>query len=238
MEVRGNTGPALAVFAHPDDAEISAGGTLAKWVAAGREVHLLVLTNGDRGSTDPWRDRAELAATRVAETQDAARILGLTTAHVLDVHDGELENTAEVRERVVRKIREVRPSTLVSCDPTAWFFENRYYNHADHRTAGAVALDAVFPGSGNPLFFPEQLAEGLEAHPVTDVWLGWTLEANHHEDVTGFLETKLAALAEHVSQLEAGLLGYFEEWIPKEAEEAGRQIGVRHAESFRRLDLS
>src|SRR5437763_75850 len=46
------TGPALAIFAHPDDAEISAGGTLARWAAAGREVHLLVLTNGDRGSED------------------------------------------------------------------------------------------------------------------------------------------------------------------------------------------
>lgn len=231
-------GPVVAVFGHPDDAEISAGATLAKWCAAGRQVHLLILTNGDRGSDDAATDRAELARTRARETESAAKVLGLASTAIVDVHDGELENTAEVRERVVRTIREVRPSTLVSCDPTAWFFENRYYNHADHRTAGAVALDAVFPGSGNPLFFPEQLAEGLEAHPVTDVWLGWTLEANHHEDVTGFLETKLAALAEHVSQLEADLLGYFEEWIPKEAEEAGRQIGVRHAESFRRLDLS
>lgn len=231
-------GPVVAVFGHPDDAEISAGATLAKWCAAGRQVHLLILTNGDRGSDDAATDRAELARTRARETESAAKVLGLASTAIVDVHDGELENTAEVRERVVRTIREVRPSTLVSCDPTAWFFENRYYNHADHRTAGAVALDAVFPGSGNPLFFPEQLVEGLEAHPVTDVWLGWTLEANHHEDVTGFLETKLAALAEHVSQLEADLLGYFEEWIPKEAEEAGRQIGVRHAESFRRLDLS
>lgn len=231
-------GPVVAVFAHPDDAEISAGATLAKWGAAGREVHLLVLTNGDRGSDDAATDRAELARTRARETEAAAKVLGLATTAIMDVHDGELENTAEVRERVVRTIRRVRPSTLVSCDPTAWFFENRYYNHADHRTTGAVALDAVFPGSGNPLFFPEQLTEGLQAHPVTDVWLGWTREPNHHEDVTGFLETKLAALAEHVSQLEADLLGYFEEWIPKEAEEAGRQIGARHAESFRRLDLS
>ena len=47
------TGPVLAVFAHPDDAEIAAGGTIAGWTAAGREVHLLVLTNGDRGSSDP-----------------------------------------------------------------------------------------------------------------------------------------------------------------------------------------
>ncbi|HET6792416.1 MAG TPA: PIG-L family deacetylase, partial [Actinomycetota bacterium] len=62
------TGPVLGVFAHPDDAEICAGGIMAKWAAAGREVHLLILTNGDRGSQDPELDRAELAATRLRET--------------------------------------------------------------------------------------------------------------------------------------------------------------------------
>ena len=71
------TGPALAVFAHPDDAEICAGGVLAKWASGGREVHLLILTNGDRGSTDPTASRAELAATRREETEAAAEVLGL-----------------------------------------------------------------------------------------------------------------------------------------------------------------
>jgi LmbE family N-acetylglucosaminyl deacetylase len=154
------------------------------------------------------------------------------------VRDGELENTDEVRGHVVRAIRELRPSTLVSCDPTAWFLDDRYVNHADHRTAGEIAIDSIFPGAGNPHFFPEHLARGLAAHQVTDLWLGLTNEPNHHEDVTGHLETKLAALAKHESQVEGGMLGFFEEWIPKEAEEAGSTIGVRHAESFRRLDLS
>jgi LmbE family N-acetylglucosaminyl deacetylase len=231
-------GPVLAVFAHPDDAEITAGGTIAKWCAARRTVHLLVLTNGDRGSSDATVEPAELARTRERETIAAAVVLGVEATTVLGVSDGELENIAEVRGHVVRAIRELRPSTLVSCDPTAWFLDDRYVNHADHRTAGEIALDAIFPGAGNPHFFPEQLAQGLSAHQVTDVWLGLTAEPNHHEDVTGHLETKLAALAMHESQVAGGMLGYFEEWIPKEAEEAGTKIGVRHAESFRRLDLS
>ena len=116
------TGPVLSVFAHPDDAEIAAGGTLAKWCAAGREVHLLVLTNGDRGSSDPARDRGELAATRLAETEAGAQVLGLASARVLGVPDGELTNTAVVRETVIRAIREVRAETVVSVDPSAWFF--------------------------------------------------------------------------------------------------------------------
>jgi LmbE family N-acetylglucosaminyl deacetylase len=231
-------GPILGVFAHPDDAEISCGATLAKWAAAGRPVHLLVLTNGDRGSQDPAEDRRDIARTRLEETRKAGELLGLTWARVLDTHDGELENTADVRETVVRAIREIRPTTLVTCDPTAWFFENRYYNHSDHRTAGAIALDAVFPGSGNPHFFAEHLAEGLGAWDVHDVRLTWTLEPNHHEDVTGFIQTKMRALAAHASQVDGDMLGFFEEWIPKEAAEAGAAIGVEHAESFRVLDLS
>ena len=231
------TGPVLGVFAHPDDAEICAGGTLAKWCAAGREVHILVLTNGDRGSSDPLRDRGELAATRLAETEAAGVVLGLSSAQVLGTPDGELVNTHVVREAVIRRIREVRAETVVSVDPTAWFFENRYYNHSDHRTAGEIALDAVFPGAGNPHYFAEHLQEGLEIRAVHDVWLGWTNEGNHIEDVSGFFPTKVEALAKHESQLAEGIR-FFEEFLTKEAVDMGEKIGVERAEEFRVLDLS
>jgi LmbE family N-acetylglucosaminyl deacetylase len=231
------TGPVIGIFAHPDDAEIAAGATMAKWAAAGRETHLLVLTNGDRGSSDPGRSRVELAATRRAETEAAARALGLASVRILSTHDGELENTQTVREAVIRRIREVRAETAVSVDPTAVFFESRYYNHSDHRTAGWIALDSVFPGSGNPHFFSEHLGEGLDIQEVHDVWLGWTNEPNHVEDVTGHFATKIAALAEHASQLTEGIR-YFEEFLEKDAKESGGKIGVEHAEEFRVLDLS
>ncbi len=231
------TGPVLAVFAHPDDADIACGGTLAKFADAGRDVHLLILTNGDRGSGDASVDRAELAARRLVETTASAEALGLASATVLDAHDGELANTPETRAQVVRRIRELRPETLVSCDPTSVFFENKYYNHADHRVAGWIALDSVFPGSGNPLFFTEQLAEGLEAWPVYDVWLAWSLEPNHREDITGLLQRKIDSLSRHVSQVEGNQLGFFEDWLEEEAAEEGAKAGVEHAEAFRRLAL-
>jgi len=230
-------GPALAVFGHPDDAEISAGGTLTRWAGEGRSVHLLVLTNGDRGSQDASRDRTELARTRKAETEAAAAMMGLAGCQVLDVHDGELENSPAVRSQIVRAIRTIRPAIVLSCDPTAWFFGNRYFNHADHRTAGEAALDAVFPGAGNPHFFSEHLDQGLEPWSVSHVWLGWTNEPNHYQDVSGFIELKLKALAEHRSQVEGNMLGFFEEWLPAEAVENGKKIGVQHAEAFRVLDL-
>jgi LmbE family N-acetylglucosaminyl deacetylase len=232
-------GPVLAVFGHPDDAEISAGGTMARWAKEGREVHLLVLTNGDRGSQDPAMDRAELARTRAVETEAAGRVLGLAGVQLLDNHDGDLVNAADVRAEVVRAVRRIRPTILLSCDPTAWFFANRYYNHSDHRTAGVIALDSVFPGAGNPHFYPEHLSvDGLEVWSVSKVWLGWSNETNHYQDVTGFMDTKLKALGEHASQVQGDLLGFFEQWLPAEAEENGTKIGVQHAEAFRILDLS
>jgi LmbE family N-acetylglucosaminyl deacetylase len=126
---------------------------------------------------------------------------------------------------------------VLTCDPTAWFFEDRYFNHSDHRTAGAVTLDGVFPGAGNPHFFTEQLVDGLEPWSVPKVWLGWTNEPNRYEDITGFMETKIAALAAHRSQVEGDLLGFFEEWLPADAVETGKKIGVEHAESFRIIAL-
>jgi LmbE family N-acetylglucosaminyl deacetylase len=234
---RQRTGPVLAIFAHPDDAEICAGGTMAKWAAAGREVHLLVLTNGDRGSQDPGLSRAALARTRSEETHAAADVMGVASVRILSIHDGELENTPAVREAVARRIRELQAETVIAPDPTVVFMGDRYYNHADHRNAGWVALDGLFPGSGNPHFFTEHLDEGLQVRDVHDVWLGWSNEPNHVEDVTGFLRAKVDALACHASQLAEGIR-FFDEWLTTEAAEAGAKIGVEHAEEFRVLDLS
>ena len=91
-------GPVLAVFAHPDDAEIPAGGTIAKWCAVGRTVHLLVLTNGDRGSNDAAVDPAELARTRERETVAAAGVLGVEETTVLGVRDGPAAPTIKLQE--------------------------------------------------------------------------------------------------------------------------------------------
>jgi LmbE family N-acetylglucosaminyl deacetylase len=235
-----HTGPVLAVFGHPDDAEIGVGGTLCKWAAAGRDVHLLILTNGDRGSENRDEDRVQLAVTRKRESEDAGRVAGLKSVVIRDDHDGELENSYPVRMDIARRIRQVRPTILVTCDPTAWFFGNQYFNHSDHRKAGAAALDAAFPGAGNALFFEGLLRhESLEPWNVPEIWIGWSNEPNHYEDITGFMERKLEALRAHRSQvIDNNSIGFFEQWLPLEAVENGRKIGTEHAEAFRVLQLS
>jgi LmbE family N-acetylglucosaminyl deacetylase len=228
-------GPVLAVFAHPDDAEISSGGTLAKWAALGRDVHLLILTNGDRGSEDIDCDREQLAWTRSHEQARAAEVLGLKSVRILANHDGELQNAPEVRCEVIRTIREVRPQVVLTADPTTWFIGNRFMNHPDHRTAGAAVMDSIFPGAGNPTYFPDQIEAGLMPWKVPVIRFAWTTEPNIFEDITGYLDTKLAALREHRTQVKKGQLQYFEQWMPLDADEAGRLVGVQHAEQFRQL---
>lgn len=235
-EPKETTGPVLAVFAHPDDAEISSGATLTKLARTGREVHLLILTNGDRGASDPATDREALARTRAAETERAAAIMGLAGTKILGTHDGELENVPSVRVEIAREVRRIRPEVVLTCDPTSWFFEDRYFNHRDHRKAGETTLDAVFPAAGNALFFQEELS-GTTPWDVPQVWLSWTTQPNHTEDITGLLETKIAALAEHASQLKDDGIRFFEEWLPAAAVREGERIGVEHGESFRVLQL-
>ena len=231
---------ALAVYAHPDDAEISCGGTLARWAAAGAEVHLLVLTRGDKGSSDPRTDPAALADRRAAEVAHAAAVLGLAGHRRLDVGDGELENDADVRRAIVALVREVRPETVVCPDPTAVFFGDTYFNHHDHRVAGWATLDAVSPAAGSSLYFPD----AGPAHAVASVLLSGTLEPNVWVDVGDTLDTKVEALLCHESQLQATAYGHeggTAEWLGgllrQRAEDGGRLAGVPYAEGFRRLLL-
>ena len=146
---------ALAVYAHPDDPEISCGGTLARWAKEGSEVHLLICTRGEKGSPDPQQDPDELAATRKGEMAAAAEVLGLAGHRSLDNDDGELENTSDLRRQIVEMIREVKPDVVVCPDPTAVFFGNSYYNHHDHRATGWAALDAIEFRPERPIDWPQ-----------------------------------------------------------------------------------
>ena len=225
---------ALAVYAHPNDPEISCGGTLAAWARAGGEVHVLTCTRGEKGSNDPATDPEELARSRAEEVAAAAGVLGLGGHGQLRVDDGEIENTSALRGSIVAAIRRVRPDVVVCPDPTAVIFGDTYFNHHDHRVVGWATLDAVAPAAGNPHYFPE----AGPAHRVGTVLLSGTLEPNVWVDVAATLDTKVEALACHRSQLaEEG-----EEWlravILARAEGDGRLAGTRYAEGFRRLTLS
>ena len=223
---------ALAIYAHPDDPDVSCGGTLAAWAAAGCEVHTLICTDGGKGTADPARDPAELVVDRTAEAEAAARLLGLAGQEWLGLTDGELVDDGAFRGALVAAVRRLRPDTVLCPDPTAVFFGQDYFNHRDHRILGFAALDAVAPAAAMPHYFPES----GPAHQVTTVLLSGTLEPDVWVDISATVETKGAAVACHGSQFPDGA-----EWaataVRLAAEDAGRRAGVPWAEGFRRLRL-
>jgi len=223
---------ALAVFAHPDDPEVSCGGTLARWTGRGAAVHLVIANRGDKGSFDPATDPDALAARRAEEVARAAAVLGLAGVEHLGYPDGEVDNDALLRGRLIEIIRRLRPDALIAPDPTAVFFGDSYVNHRDHRQLGWAVLDSLVPAA-SPLYVPE----AGPAHQVGLVLLSGTLEADAWVDVGEVLDAKVAAVVCHQSRLggDPNLVG---ELLEQRAAEEGRRAGIHHAEAFRRLRLS
>ena len=224
---------ALAVGAHPDDVEFGAGATLAKWAAAGCVVHLLVCTDGSKGTWDPSADLAKLVAVRRDEQREAARRLAgerVGDVRFLDRVDGDLQHDRETAGDIVRVIRELRPEVVLGHDP--W---KRYRLHPDHRTAGWLICDAIV-AARDPHFFPEQ---ALPPHRPSTLLLFEADEVSHVEDVSAFVDHKLAALEAHESQFESTMhaadeadLEAFRQRIHARLADIGALYGCPAAEAF------
>jgi len=224
---------AMFIFAHPDDIEFGVAGTAARWVQQGCEVTYVVLTDGNIGSHDPEMTAEQLATIRRREQTEAAEVVGARCIFMGEP-DGRLQPTLELRKKLVRLIRQHRPNVVVCGDPQ-FFYSDGYINHPDHRNAGQVALEAVFPASDSPLIFPELVAEGFEPHKVNYVYISFgRREANTYVDITDSIDLKLTALRKHKSQLG--------DWDPDErmrgwAAETAGHIGMRYAEGYFRITL-
>jgi LmbE family N-acetylglucosaminyl deacetylase len=221
---------ALAVYAHPDDPEVSCGGTLAHWATHGAEVRLVVVNAGDKGSPDPATEPRELTERRSAEVHAAAAVLGLAGVDMLGVPDGEAVNDLALREALVGLIRARRPDVVVCPDPTAVFFGDSYVNHRDHREVGWAVVDAAAPAAGSPLYFPG----AGPAHHVGSLLLSGTLAPDAWVDVSDAVEAKVAAVACHESRV-GDAPALVAELLRARMAEAGAEAGVDHAEGFRRL---
>ncbi len=224
---------ALAVYAHPDDPEVSCAGTLAGWVAGGAHVHLVIVNRGEKGSSDPDADPEALAATRADEVRAAAAVLGLAEVTLLGLPDGESENDLALRRRLVELVRATRPEAVVCPDPAALYFGDHYVNHRDHRIAGLAVLDAVAPAASSPLYFPDAGA----AHQVARVYLTGTLAPDTAVDIAATLDQKAEALACHRTQLGEDT-GWVGDLVAQRAADTGREAGLAAAEAFRLLRLT
>jgi LmbE family N-acetylglucosaminyl deacetylase len=229
---------ALAIAAHPDDVEFGCGATLAKWAAAGCEIHHLVCTDGSKGSWDPSEDVARLVAVRQEEQRAASRALGAKGEVVfLGWRDGELEAGLRQRWEVAYWIRVLKPDVVLGHDP--W---KRYRLHPDHRAAGFLATDGIV-AARDPHFFPEQQ---VAPHRPRALLLWEADEPTHVENVETYLDSKVAALLEHRSQLrstmditdadDAEQVERFRRRVQDRAAEHGALAGLPAGEAFHLIE--
>lgn len=222
----------LAIYAHPDDPDVAAGGTLARWAEAGSTVNVCICADGGKGSLNPDTKPAELVAARRLEVEASGKMLGVSEHHWLDYPDGELDDDGELRARLVALIRSFRPEAVMAPDPTAVFFGQHYVNHRDHRAVGWAVVDAVAPAAAFPLYFPE----AGPAHRVARLFLSGTLDPDVWVDISSTIDAKAAAIGCHTTQV-----GDSGEWlrtaVRQRAEDAGRQAGVSFAEGYRQLNF-
>ena len=231
IEAFAETKRLIVVAAHPDDLETLCGGTVTLLAQRGVTIYSANCTLGDIGAQDPTLARPALASTRLAEAEEAARILGISQTFNLGHHDGELVADLNLRAEIARLIRITQADTLWTFDP---YWTGQI--HPDHRAAGQAALDAYMP-SKMPLYRPEQLNEpeaGLGR--LERVFLFSTdRKPDIFVDVGQVYENKLAACIAHRSQFPNGKESL--EWMKQIDSRQGERIGVTYAEAYKQIDV-
>ena len=173
----------LACGAHPDDVEIMAGGTIAKLKKQGYAIGILDCTRGEASTYGTVEEREQ-------EADEAARILNIDVRINLELPDGALENTAEMRIPFIRTLRRFRPEIV--------FAPVTKTRHPDHAACGMIAHDSVFKSglasldTGQEPFRPSAIIYYPELfYGIPDFAV----------DITEEWETKLLAIKAHVSQV-------------------------------------
>lgn len=209
----------MAIFAHPDDAETAAGGTLAQYARSGAHIDLVTIARGEKG-------RGE-SVDRESESQRAAEILGVTSSQSFGYNDGEFDNDLELRKRITETIRASKPNVVICSDPTAVFFSHAYVNHRDHRQTGWAVIDVVSSAVANPKYFSSS-----PAHHVEHLLCAGSLNPNCAVDITQTMDEKIHAVQCYKSQI-GDRPDSVSESLRSTAQTIGHEIGVGFGEAFR-----
>ncbi len=224
----------LGVFAHPDDIDFGAAGTIAHWTDQGIEVAYVLVTRGDAGGFDDT-PREQMPQIREAEQRAAADAVGVSDVTFLDGYpDGAVYVTHELRRDITRQIRRFRPDLVLTNSPERTWKRLGGPDHPDHQAVGQATTYAVYPDARNPFAHPELLAdEDLDAWTVPEIWYSGGSDPDHFVDVTDTFERKIQALRSHASQLSDpdAVVAMLRERFGALAQHAGMPAG-RIAESF------
>ncbi len=228
--VRGKT--VMVVQAHPDDAESRCAGTLALMKRNGNKLVYVVCTRDDKGTYDVKANPETHAALRKVEEEAAVLALKVDVLEWLGYDDGWLDMVPSDRLRgdIVRLMRKYRPHILLSFDP------RDADEHMDHRAAAFAAMDAA-TAAPFPLYYPGHLrSERLAPHRVEQIYYYDTPYPNTWVDIESTIETKIDALAKHVSQKGSDRAKIAAD-MRSNAQRDGAVRGMRCAESFRAADI-
>jgi LmbE family N-acetylglucosaminyl deacetylase len=159
----------LAIFAHPDDESLVAGGALARYAAEGWRTALVCATRGEWGpiSDESLADYDTLGETRESELREALKVLGVSWLRFLDLEDGGVawldgDEEESTLEKLARSIRELRPRIIITFGPDG------LYGHTDHIAIGQLATRARAL-AGDPNAFTRHLAENLTPHHAPEL---------------------------------------------------------------------
>jgi bacillithiol biosynthesis deacetylase BshB1 len=213
---------ALALAAHRDDVEITAGGLLIKLADRGSKTGIVDFTAGEMGTRGT-------AAERAAEAGEAARIMGLSFRENLAFPDAKLENTLANRMTVAALIRRLRPRLVL--------LPHWSQRHPDHRVAGEIGYDACYLAGLKKLDL-----DGEPHRPRKILYVAFLRQPPYSflVDITDQFERKLAAVRAYTSQFSTpeGARSIYEpgvdifELMTVEARHLGRMIRKPYAESY------
>ena len=223
---------AMVIFAHPDDAEIGAGATAARWSSEGCEITYLQCTTGSSGSNDTKMTSDRIVSIRSAEQRAAADVIGVGEIVVLNHPDGELEANRIFLEEVVYTLRKYRPEIVLTHDQHRI---NRF-QHRDHRQVGTTVQDAIYPYARDHLHFPDQLTDEIKTYKVKHLFFWGSDQPNIIIDVTDSIDKKIEALEKHESQISGLSFGSdLNLHIRKQHMEEATSYNFEYGETFRML---
>lgn len=212
----------LIVLGHPDDMEINCGGLLTRLIDNGKQVRLVVTTNGGKGVKDKQGiSEIEFAEQRIEEQKKAGSILGIKDSENfnLDIPDGELETSLDNIEKIVFHIRQFQPDVIITHNPEdfiiEFFSDSHWLNHRDHRNTAIITLDACYPFAQNVNFFKHHFKnENFKPHKVQKILIAdsYQKESLKYFEITKYLDKKAMALEQHLSAFSKDdVPGYLEE---------------------------
>lgn len=207
---------------HPDDADIFMGGVIKKLTDLNKNLILITVTNGDKGTYNPSLNEKDLKMIRKDERLRANEILGIKNMIFLDYPDYELPEKSVLVKEFLKIIRELKPEVIFTPDPNL-----PYEVHPDHKIIGEAVSEAFF-FSPLPLVMKEK-----EPHFVNLISYYITPYPNKFVDISDTFEAKLKSIREHKSQFNDENYMKMEIYLKVKNGEYGQKIGVEFAEAFK-----